>query len=384
MPAFATNPEDNWPRLYGILDFCPNLRIRRVVSLAEARKCYRLPVRTADFDYSLPAQRIAQAARPRGTSRLLVLDRRGGGARAARVSELPALLAPGDLLVLNEVRVIPARLPARRPGGERAELLLVRPLAGAEWEVMARPARRLRPGVPLRLKSGVAVPQERLGGGRFRVRFEPPLDAAGLEAVGEVPLPPYIQRPSGASDEDRVRYQTVYARQGRAVAAPTAGLHFTPELLAECGARGIEACRLTLHVGPGTFKPVTVDDPRQHVLDGEDYEIPPAAAVAINGALAAGRRLVCVGTTSCRTVEHAAAAGGGRVRAGLGRADLYILPGYHFRATGALLTNFHLPRSTLLMLVAALAGRERVLEAYGVALAHGFRFYSFGDAMLVL
>lgn len=342
------------------------------------------PVRTADFDYPLPAQRVAQAARPRGTSRLLVLDRRGGGAREARVSELPALLAPGDLLVLNEVRVIPARLPARRPGGGEAELLLVRPLDGAEWEVMARPSRRLRPAVPLALRRGVAVPRERMGAGRWRVRFEPPLDAVGLEAVGEVPLPPYISRPAGPSEADRGRYQTVYARQGRAVAAPTAGLHFTPELLAECAGRGIEVCRLTLHVGPGTFKPVAVEDPRQHVLDSEDYEIPPAAAAAINGALRRGRRLVCVGTTSCRTVEHAVASGGGRVRAGLGRADLFIMPGYRFRATGALLTNFHLPRSTLLMLVAALAGREAVLEAYQEALARDFRFYSYGDAMLVL
>lgn len=341
-------------------------------------------MRTADFDYPLPAQRVAQAARPRGTSRLLVLDRRGGGVRAARVSELPALLAPGDLVVLNEVRVIPARLPARRRGGGEAELLLVRPRDGGEWEVMARPSRRLRPGVPLALRRGVAVPLQRLGPGRWRVRFEPALDAAALETVGEVPLPPYISRPDGPSEADRGRYQTVYARQGRAVAAPTAGLHFTPELLAACAARGVEVCRLTLHVGPGTFRPVAVEDPRDHVLDSEDYEIPPAAAAAINGALAAGRRLVCVGTTSCRTVEHAVAASGGRVRPGAGRADLFIVPGYRFRATGALLTNFHLPRSTLLMLVAALAGRERVLEAYRTALARGFRFYSYGDAMLVL
>ncbi len=341
-------------------------------------------MRTADFDYLLPAERVAQEARPRGTSRLLVLDRRNAGARPARVSELPALLRPGDLLVLNEVRVIPARLSARRPGGGHVELLLVRPLDGTAWECMARPSRRLQPGVVLALKRGLAVPQERLGGGHWRVRFEPPLDEARLEAVGEVPLPPYIHRPSGASESDRMRYQTVYARQGRAVAAPTAGLHFTPELLAACEARGIQSCRLTLHVGPGTFKPVAAEDPRQHVLDSEDYEIPAAVAAAINAALRAGRRLVCVGTTSCRAVEHAVAAGGGRVRAGLGRADLFIVPGYRFRATGALLTNFHLPRSTLLMLVAALAGRERVLEAYGVALAGGFRFYSFGDAMLVL
>ncbi len=342
------------------------------------------PVRTADFDYPLPSDRVAQVPRPRGTSRLLVLDRRQERARSVGVRELPALLAPGDLMVLNEVRVIPARLPARRPGGGGAELLLVRPLAGDEWEAMARPSRRLRVGMRLALKRGVAIPRERLGAGRFRVAFEPPLETLALEEVGEVPLPPYIRRPDGVREVDRQRYQTVYARQGRAVAAPTAGLHFTPELLAACAARGVELCRLTLHVGPGTFRPVGVDDPRQHHLDGEDYEISDAAAHAINRALALGRRLICVGTTSCRTVEHAVTVGGGRVRAGCGRADLYILPGYRFRATGALLTNFHLPRSTLLMLVSALAGRERVLEAYRTALASGFRFYSYGDAMLIL
>lgn len=234
------------------------------------------------------------------------------------------------------------------------------------------------------MKRGVAIPLERLGAGRFRVGFEPPLQAATLEEVGEVPLPPYIHRPGGVSEADRQRYQTVYARRGRAVAAPTAGLHFTPELLAACAARGVELCRLTLHVGPGTFKPVGVDDPRQHQLDSEDYEISDVAAHAINRALALGRRLVCVGTTSCRTVEHAVTVGAGRVRAGCGRADLYILPGYRFHVTGALLTNFHLPRSTLVMLVSALAGRDRVLAAYDTALASGFRFYSYGDAMLIL
>lgn len=341
-------------------------------------------MRTTDFDYVLPPGRVAQMPRPRGTSRLLVLDRRKSRVRSARVSELAAFLAPGDVLVLNDVRVIPARLPARRPGGGEAELLLVRPLDGAEWEVMARPSRRLRVGMRLALKRGVAIPLARLGPGRFRVAFEPPLEAAELEEVGEVPLPPYIRRLEGSSETDRQRYQTVYARHGRAVAAPTAGLHFTPELLAACAARGVELCHLTLHVGPGTFKPVGVEDPRQHHLDSEDYEISEAAAHAINRALALGRRLVCVGTTSCRTVEHAVTVGGGRVKAGVGCADLFILPGYRFRATGALLTNFHLPRSTLIMLVAALAGRERVLEAYRTALDDGFRFYSYGDAMLIL
>ena len=341
-------------------------------------------MRTADFEYHLPEELIAQSARPRGTSRLLVLRRDTGAVALDRVSSLPALLAPGDLLLVNDVKVIPARLRARRPGGGDAELLLVRPLGGADWEVMARPAKRLREGAALALAAGRAIPRERLGEGTWRVEFSPPLDEAALAVVGEVPLPPYIRRENGPSAADRERYQTVYARAGRAVAAPTAGLHFTPEMLEALSDRGVERVRLTLHVGPGTFKPVQADDPREHRLDPEDYEVSPTAAAALNRALGAGRRVVCVGTTSCRALEHALAAGGGRVRPGAGRADLFIWPGYRFRGTGALLTNFHLPRSTLLMLVSALAGRERVLEAYKLAARERFAFYSFGDAMLVV
>lgn len=341
-------------------------------------------MRTADFEYTLPEGLIAQAARPRGASRLLVLDRASGDVSLTRISALPSLLDPGDLLLLNEVRVIPARLRVHRPEGGEAELLLVRPLGGSAWEVMARPAKRLRAGVPLALARGAAVPRERMAEGTWRVEFDPPLDEASLAAVGEVPLPPYIRREHGPSEADRLRYQTVYASTGRAVAAPTAGLHFTPELLAAVGERAVEVARLTLHVGPGTFRPVQAEDPLEHVLEPEDYEISPEVAAALNRALAAGRRVVCVGTTSCRALEHALRAGCGRVLPGLGRADLFILPGYRFRGTGALLTNFHLPRSTLLMLVAALAGRARVLAAYGVAVREGFSFYSFGDAMLVL
>ena len=341
-------------------------------------------MRTADFEYTLPEGLIAQAARPRGASRLLVLDRASGDVSLTRISALPSLLNPGDLLLLNEVWVIPARLRAHRPGGGEAELLLVRPLEGSAWEVMARPAKRLRAGVPLALARGAAVPRERMAEGTWRVEFDPPLDEASLAAVGEVPLPPYIRREHGPSETDRLRYQTVYASTGRAVAAPTAGLHFTPELLAAVGERAVEVARLTLHVGPGTFRPVQAEDPLEHALEPEDYEISPEAAAALNRALAGGRRVVCVGTTACRALEHALQVGCGRVQPGLGRADLFILPGYRFRGTGALLTNFHLPRSTLLMLVAALAGRTRVLAAYGVAVREGFSFYSFGDAMLVL
>jgi S-adenosylmethionine:tRNA ribosyltransferase-isomerase len=341
-------------------------------------------VRTSDFDYRLPDAAIAQFARPRGTSRMLVLDSSGAGWQESRITALPAWLDPGDLVVLNEVQVIPARLRAERPGGGETELLLVRPLGDGAWEVMARPARRLRPGNALKLRRGEAIPERRLAEGRWSVRFDPPLDDAALAAAGETPLPPYIRRPDGPDEADRRRYQTVYARGGRAVAAPTAGLHFTSELLAALVERGVETARLTLHVGPGTFRPVQNEDPREHRLDPEDYEVSPATAIAINRARAAGRRIVCVGTTSCRALEHALAIGGGRVRPGPAAADLFITPGFAFAGTGALLTNFHLPRSTLLMLVSALAGRDRVLAAYAAATAAGFGFYSFGDSMLIL
>jgi len=341
-------------------------------------------VRTSDFEYDLPESAIAQSARPRGASRLLVLDRDSGRTTDASVRALPAWLSPGDLLLLNDVRVIPARLRVRRRGGGEGELLLVRPLEGGAWEVMARPAKRLRSGVALDLSRGRAVPREPLGDGRWLVEFEPPLDDAVLAAVGEVPLPPYIHRPHGATPADGARYQTVYARAGRAVAAPTAGLHFTPELLDAVAERGVETTHITLHVGPGTFRPVQVDDPRQHRLDAEDYEVSAAAAGALNRALAAGRRVVCVGTTSCRALEHALSIGRGLVEPGAASADLLIVPEYRFRGTAALLTNFHLPRSSLLMLVSALAGRERVLAAYAHAVAGGYRFYSYGDAMLIL
>jgi S-adenosylmethionine:tRNA ribosyltransferase-isomerase len=314
---------------------------------------------------------------------LLVVDR-SGGCRLGRISMLPGLLRPGDLLLLNEVRVIPARLHALRPGGGNIELLLVRPLAGADWETMARPAKRLRPGVALRLSQGIVTPRERLADGTWRVEFAPPLNDSVLDVVGEVPLPPYIRRANGPSDADRERYQTVYARSGRAVAAPTAGLHFTPELLAAVEERGVGIVGLTLHVGPGTFRPVKEEDPSLHPMEPEDYEIPAGTAAVLNRALGAGRRVVCVGTTTCRALEHALQVGGGRVLPGPARADLFIRPGYRFRGTGALLTNFHLPRSTLVMLVAALAGRERVLTAYATAVRERFSFYSFGDAMLVL
>jgi S-adenosylmethionine:tRNA ribosyltransferase-isomerase len=348
---------------------------------------------TRDFDYPLPAAAIAQEPAPRGASRLLVLDREDEE-RHRRVSDLPALLRPGDLLVVNDTRVLPARLYGRVAGGEsrasrELELLLVEGLGEHEWEVLARPGRRARPGAVIEISdpgggadagSGVFAEVVALAGdGRRRVRFSEPIEPH-LERLGHVPLPPYIHR----SDQpaDRERYQTVYARSPGAIAAPTAGLHFSDELLAALARTGIERAALTLHVGIGTFKPVTAPLVSDHRMDRERYEIPEETAAAVARARAGGRRVVAVGTTVVRALEGAAAAANGRVPAGAGTTDLFITPGYRFQVVDALLTNFHLPRSTLLMLVSAFAGRERVLAAYQEALSLGYRFFSYGDAML--
>lgn len=340
-------------------------------------------MRTSDFAYQLDEGLLALRPRPRGTSRLLLLDRHKPGFQQLTIRSLPALLQPGDLLLVNDVRVLPARLFGRRPSGGRCELLLLRPRDEACWEALAKPAGKMRPGQTLLFPWGQGRIQERLGEGRVLVVFAPPLTPAQLAQVGEVPLPPYIAKKRPAQPEDRVHYQTVYAREGQAVAAPTAGLHFTPELLQCCRERGVEVASLTLHVGPGTFKPVKSEDPTQHRLDPELYEIGEETAGAVNTALRQGRRIVCVGTTVVRALEDALAKGGGRLTPRRDWAATYILPGYRFLGTGALLTNFHLPRSTLLMLVAALAGRRRILAAYEQAKAWGFAFYSYGDAMFI-
>ncbi|MCX7895193.1 MAG: tRNA preQ1(34) S-adenosylmethionine ribosyltransferase-isomerase QueA [Thermoanaerobaculum sp.] len=338
---------------------------------------------TEEFAYHLPQELIALAPRPRGRSRLLVLVR-GGPTFEASVSDVPALLDPGDVLLVNDVRVLPARLVGRRSGGGTCQLLLVRAVSGGSWEVLGRPAAKLRPSMTILFPWGRGVVERQLGEGRLVVRFEPPLDLATLEQVGEIPLPPYIAKRRSTGPEDRRWYQTVYAQQGFAVAAPTAGLHFTREQLEACRKRGMEVASITLHVGPGTFKPVTAQDPRDHKLDPELYQVSPHTAWLLNRALAEGRRVVCVGTTSVRALEDALRRGHGRVYPGSYEAEAYILPGFAFQGTGALLTNFHLPRSTLVMLVAAFAGRERILHAYEMAKARGFRFYSYGDAMLIL
>ena len=333
---------------------------------------------TRDFDYELPASAIAQEPAPRGESRLLVLDREGPE-RHARVRDLPSLLGPGDLLVLNDTRVIPARLYGTRVGGGggRMEILLLERVAEREWDALVKPGRRAKPGTILEFDAGLhAEVTAKDPGGRHRLRFSEPVEGH-LDRLGHIPLPPYIERPD--TDEDRERYQTVYARSPGAVAAPTAGLHFSTGLLSEIEERGVGIARVTLHVGIGTFKPVSAERIEEHRMERERYEVSEEAAEAIRRA----HRVVAVGTTVVRTLESAALAGGGEVRPGAGSTELFITPGFPFRVVDALLTNFHLPRSTLLMLVSAFAGRERVLAAYEEAIREGYRFYSYGDAMLV-
>jgi S-adenosylmethionine:tRNA ribosyltransferase-isomerase len=335
-------------------------------------------VLTRDFDYELPEERIAQEPAPRGESRLLVLDAKGPE-RHCRVRDLPGLLRPGDLLVLNDTRVIPARLYGRRGQG-KMEVLLVEKLGGiegVEWEALVRPGRRAKPGTEI-LFEGLAAEVVDKREDRYRLRFSEPVEPH-LDRLGHVPLPPYIHRPEHRPDEaaDRDRYQTVFARIPGAIAAPTAGLHFSERLLEEIAAAGIGIARVTLHVGIGTFKPVSAERVEDHRMDRERYEVGEETAEAIRRTRESGGRIVAVGTTVVRTLESSAGL------AGSGSTELFITPGFRFRVVDVLLTNFHLPRSTLLMLVSAFAGRERVLAAYEEAIREGYRFYSYGDAMLV-
>jgi S-adenosylmethionine:tRNA ribosyltransferase-isomerase len=339
-------------------------------------------MRLADLDYALPQALIAQEPAPeRASARLLVVARTGTGLRHAHVRDLPGLLRAGDLLVLNDSRVVPARVHGRRPSGGRIEVLFVRPLDGDDaWEVLARGAPR--PGDRVHLPDATGTWDRPLGDGRWSLRLtvaEPVLD--WLERVGEVPLPPYIRRPGGPTASDRERYQTVFARTPGAVAAPTAGLHFTPALLDALTAAEIEVATLTLHVGPGTFLPIRTDDLDAFTMGSERFLLPAATAARIAAARAGGRRVVAVGTTTVRALESAAA--GGELAAGAGEATLFLRPGHRFRVVDALLTNFHLPRSPLLALVTAFAGWERIRSAYQEAVRMRYRFYSFGDAMLI-
>jgi S-adenosylmethionine:tRNA ribosyltransferase-isomerase len=352
------------------------------------------PVNVADFDFDLPPDLIAQEPPPeRGTSRLLVLDRASGAVAHHTFRDLPRLLQRGDLLVVNDTRVFPARLLGRRlPGGGAVECLLVRRLAadaqGEVWEALVHPGQRLKEGSRMEFIGGdVAlfgeVLERRFHGRRtVRLRSEgAPLEEA-IDRLGHVPLPPYIKRPD--RDEDRQRYQTVYAEQRGSIAAPTAGLHFTPALLQELEAHGIERVSITLHVGYGTFQPIRVEEVEQHRMEPEQYEVSAETAAALSRARAEGRRIIAVGTTTTRTLESLRISESGEIQPGRGTTDLFIYPGHQFTIVSGLITNFHLPRSSLLMLVAAFAGRDHILAAYRTAVAERYRFYSYGDAMLIL
>jgi len=340
-------------------------------------------VDVSELDYDLPPELIAQAPAPsRDASRLLVIDRARGGFEDHVFAELPGLLRPGDCLVVNNSRVIPARVLARDVAGREVELLFIEAIDGHRWRALTRPGRRSREGVELVV-----------GSSRLRIlgveadgpRVVEPLDGSVDELLrvhGQPPLPPYIARFAAPTAEDLERYQTVYARPPGSIAAPTAGLHFTPPLLDEIQRRGVELHQLTLHVGPGTFRPIKTDRIEDHALPAERIAIPPAVAEAVNRARAERRRVVAVGTTTVRALESAVGADG-RVRPLDGEARLYVMPGYEFRAVDALLTNFHLPRSSLLVMVAAFAGRELILKSYGHAVRAGYRFYSYGDATLI-
>lgn len=341
-------------------------------------------MKVADFDFHLPLEQIAQhPAEPRDSSRLLVLDRSRDQLSHRIFRDLPEYLRPGDALVLNDTKVMPARLVGERVGtGARIEVLLLKRLEQDRWETLVKPGRKAGAGDRIRFGDGrlEAVVEEStpVGGRVVRFQYEGVFEAV-LDELGQMPLPPYIHEPL----EDPNRYQTVYARNWGSAAAPTAGLHFTPELLDRIRGMGVEVVFLTLHVGLGTFRPVQVDEVVEHVMHSEYYEVAPAAAERLNRARAGGGRIIPVGTTALRTLETVTGEDG-VVRAGSGWTDIFIYPGYRFKATDALVTNFHLPKSTLLMLISALAGRERVLHAYQEAVRLGYRFFSFGDAMLIL
>jgi S-adenosylmethionine:tRNA ribosyltransferase-isomerase len=340
------------------------------------------------FDYELPPDRIAQeAVEPRDASRLLVVDRARGSWVDARFSDLPRWLRAGDCLVVNESRVIPARLLGVLEGeGRPVELLMLRPLDGHRWEALVRPGKRCGIGARVTLAGGAACATllEHRALGARAVEIDAPWPVHELmERHGMPPLPPYIERHDAPKPEDWERYQTVYATAKGSVAAPTAGLHFTTELLQHVAAAGVEVHRVILHVGVGTFRPIRAAAIEQHQLEPESAQVPTTTAEAVNRARAQGRRVISVGTTTTRTLEWAADETG-EVRTRSGGADLFIYPGFRFRVVDALVTNFHLPRSTLLLLVSAFAGRELVLDSYRHAVAEGYRFYSYGDAMLIL
>ena len=343
-----------------------------------------------DFDFELPAGLIAQGPTPeRGRSRLLVLQRAGGITAHTIFDRLPEHLRAGDLLVLNDTQVFPARLLGRRvPSGGAVECLLLSQCSTDDWDALMHPGQKLKPGARVVFeRAGRRLEGEVLARhfwGRRTIRLSSPEGgvAEAIDAIGHVPLPPYITRDD--RPDDRERYQTVYARERGSVAAPTAGLHFTREILDALDAHGVERAVVTLHVGYGTFRPVTASSVEDHTVDAEWFRVPPEAATALTRARRQGRRVIAVGTTTARALESLALDAAGRVEAAEGETRLFIRPGRRFRLVNGLLTNFHLPRSSLLMLVAAFAGRERVLDTYRDAVSKGYRFYSYGDAMLIV
>lgn len=365
-------------------------------------------MKTSDFDYELPPERIAQEpAAVRGTERMLVLDRAGGAFAHRHIADIADYLNPGDLLVVNDTRVFPARLKgAWRDTGGAVEVLLLEPRpfpAGASldaavsampeqacWRCLAGSGRPARPGQVASFGGGALLAEvtERLGEGICEVVLagsEPLMDV--LEKIGFTPVPPYIHRDGNDPEQarlDKERYQTIYARETGAVAAPTAGLHFTKEIFDALEAKGVRRASVTLHVGPGTFKPVKTETVEEHVMDAERYSVPEETAEAIDACKARGGRVVAVGSTSVRTLETVAAENGGRAVACSGASRIFIYPPYRFRVVDAMLTNFHLPQSTLIMMVSALAGRERILAAYREAVERKYMFFSYGDCMLIL
>jgi len=345
-------------------------------------------MRISDFDYELPEELIAQQPlTERDASRMLVVDRATETWRDSEFRLLPDLLSDGDVLVINNTRVFPARLYGKRKlSGGTVELLLLGEVAPNVWEALTRPARRLQPGAQIDFADGTMsgeVIQELPNGVRL-IKFEAnePLESV-IDRIGETPLPPYIKRTAKKSDDDRGRYQTVYAKDRGAIAAPTAGLHFTPTVLERIKARGIQVVEVTLHVGYGTFEPVRVDDIAEHTVAAEWFSIDDAAAKKINAARDRKSRVISVGTTTTRALESAATSNR-EVKAGSGFANLTVVPGYQFKVIDSLLTNFHLPQSSLLMLASAFAGRDFMLAAYRHAVNAGYRFYSYGDCMLIV
>jgi S-adenosylmethionine:tRNA ribosyltransferase-isomerase len=345
----------------------------------------------SEFDFSLPDELVAQEPPPiRGASRLLVLRRDRSEIEHSEFARLAEYLRAGDLLVLNNTKVFPARLLGHRvPSGGAVECLLLRSADGEHWEALVHPGQKLKPGAQVVFERegvrlhGEVIDHHFYGRRTIRLWNDEGMDVlSAIDAIGHMPLPPYIKREDRPADRDR--YQTIYAHERGSIAAPTAGLHFTERVLEELAARGIERAELTLHVGYGTFKPIRVDHVEDHLVDPEHFVVPEDAADALTRARREGRRIIAVGTTTVRALESLDVDETGRLVSTSGETQLFIRPGHEFRMVNGLVTNFHLPRSSLLVLVAAFAGRDRILDAYREAVAKGYRFYSYGDAMLIL